>query len=150
AVFIGAIFWWLKAGLHDRIQNSSYWLGFLLILPLSLGHFFNGQYNPLIFGVFIIAVLAVVAGLWKLLAIFVGICTYLKIYPLSVGLLLALLYPRKLGWRLGLTLILMGALPFLLQQPAYVFEQYKRWFSTRAADDRRLNMDIAPRDFAMI
>ena len=150
AVFIGAIFWWLKAGLHDRIQNSSYWLVFLLILPLSLGNFNNGQINPLIIGLLMIAILAAVDGRWTLSAICVGICTYLKIYPLSVGLLLALLYPRKLGWRLGLTLILMGALPFLLQQPAYVFEQYKRWFSTRAADDRRLNMDIAPRDFAMI
>ena len=61
-----------------------------------------------------------------------------------------LIYPRTLGWRLALTLILMGALPFILQQPAYVLEQYQRWFSSRAADDRRMNMDIAPRDFAMI
>ena len=61
-----------------------------------------------------------------------------------------LLYPRQLGWRLVLTLVLMGALSFILQRPAYVLEQYQRWFSTRAADDRRLNMDIAPRDFAML
>ena len=150
AVFTGAIFWWLKAGLHDRIQTSSYGLVFLLILPLTLGNFNNGQINPLIIGLLMIAILAAAKGQWTLSAICVGICTYLKIYPLSVGLLLVLIYPRRLGWRLGLTLILMGALPFLLQQPAYVFEQYKRWFSTRAADDRRLNMDIAPRDFAMI
>jgi hypothetical protein len=150
AVFTGAIFWWLQAGLHDRIQTSSYWLVFLLILPLTLGNFNNGQINPLIIGLLMIALLAAAKGRWTLSAICVGICTYLKIYPLSVGLLLVLIYPRRLGWRLGLILILMGALPFLLQQPAYVFEQYKRWFSTRAADDRRLNMDIAPRDFAMI
>jgi hypothetical protein len=149
-VLIGAIFWWLKAGLHDRIQASSYWLVFLLILPLTLGNFNNGQINPLIIGLLMVAILAAAKGRWTLSAICVGICTYLKIYPLSVGLLLVLIYPRKLGWRLGLTLVLMGALPFLLQQPAYVLEQYKRWFSTRAADDRRLNMDIAPRDFAMI
>ena len=149
AIFIGAIFWWLKAGIHDRIQNSSYGLVFLLILPLSLGNFNNGQINPLIIGLLMIAILAAANGRWTLSAICVGICTYLKIYPLSVGLLLALIYPRRLAWRLGLTLILMGALPFLLQEPAYVFEQYRRWFSTRAADDRRLNMDIAPRDFAM-
>ena len=150
AVFIGAIFWWLKAEIHDRIRASSYWLAFLLILPLSLGNFNNGQINPLIIGLLMIAMLAARYRQWTLSAICVGICAYLKIYPLSVGLLLVLVYPRKLGWRIALTLILMGALPFILQRPAYVFEQYQRWFAFRAADDRRLNMDIAPRDFAMI
>ena len=150
AGFIGAIFWWLKAEIHDRIRASSYWLAFLLILPLSLGNFNNGQINPLIIGLLMIAMLAARYRQWTLSAICVGICAYLKIYPLSVGLLLVLVYPRKLGWRIALTLILMGALPFILQRPAYVFEQYQRWFAFRAADDRRMNMDIAPRDFAMI
>jgi hypothetical protein len=150
AVFIGAIFWWLKAEIHDRIRASSYWLAFLLILPLSLGNFNNGQINPLIIGLLMIAMLAARYRQWTLSAICVGICAYLKIYPLSVGLLLVLVYPRKLGWRIALTLILMGALPFILQRPAYVFEQYQRWFAFRATDDRRMNMDIAPRDFAMI
>ena len=61
-----------------------------------------------------------------------------------------LLYPRQLGWRLASVLVLLGALSFMLQQPAYVFEQYQRWFVSRAADNRRMNMDIAPRDFAML
>ena len=150
AVFIGAIFWWLKAEIHDRITESSYWLAFLLILPLSLGNFNNGQINPLIIGLLMIAMLAARYRQWTLSAICVGICAYLKIYPLSVGLLLVLVYPRKLVWRVALTLILMGALPFILQRPAYVLEQYQRWFAFRAADDRRMNLDIAPRDFAMI
>ena len=138
AVFVVAIFWWLKAEIHDRISKSSYWMVFLLILPLSLGNFNNGQINPLMIGLLMIAILAARYRQWTLSAICVGICAYLKIYP------------RKLGWRVALTLILMGALPFILQQPAYVFEQYRRWFSFRAADNRRMNMDIAPRDFAMI
>jgi hypothetical protein len=65
-------------------------------------------------------------------------------------LLLVLLYTRQLGWRLAAVRVLLGALSFMLQQPAYVFEQYQRWFVSRAADDRRMNMDIAPRDFAML
>jgi hypothetical protein len=44
-------------------------------------------------------------------------------------LLLVLLYPRQLGWRLAVILVLLGALSFTLQQPAYVFEQYQRWFA---------------------
>jgi Glycosyltransferase family 87 len=150
AIFIGAIFWWLKAETTDRIPESSYWLVFLLILPLSLGNFNNGQVNPMIIGLLMMAILAAHKKRWTLCVFTLGFSAYLKIYPLSVGLLLVLLYPRQLGWRLALALILMGAASFVLQRPGYVLEQYQRWFHTRAADDRRLNMDIAPRDFAMI
>lgn len=150
AIFVGAIFWWLKSKITDRIPESSYWLVFLLILPLSLGNFNNGQVNPMIIGLLMAAILAAHQGRWTLSAVALGFSAYLKIYPLSVGLLLVLLYPRQLGWRLAVTLIMMGAASFVLQRPGYVLEQYQRWFSTRAADDRRMNMDIAPRDFTMI
>jgi hypothetical protein len=150
AIFVGAIFWWLKAELTDCIPRSSYWLIFLLILPLSLGNFNNGQVNPMIIGLLMVAILAAHEKRWTLSAVALGFSAYLKIYPLSVGLLLVLIYPRQLSWRVALTLILMGAASFLLQRPGYVLDQYQRWFHTRAADDRRLNMDIAPRDFAMI
>jgi hypothetical protein len=150
AIFVGAIFWWLKAEITDRIPESSYWLVFLLVLPLALGNFNNGQVNPMIIGLLMLAILAAHQKRWILSAVALGFSAYLKIYPLSVGLLLVLLYPRQLGWRLALILILMGAASFVLQRPGYVLEQYQRWFHTRAADDRRLNMDIAPRDFAMI
>ncbi len=128
AIFIWAIFWWLKAEINRRIPKSSYWLVFLLILPLSLGNFNNGQVNPMIIGLLMIAIVAAHEKRWTLSAVALGFSTYLKIYPLSVGLLLVLLYPRQLGWRLLLTLILMGALSFVLQRPAYVLEQYQRWF----------------------
>jgi hypothetical protein len=150
AIYIWATFWWLKVELYSRLPKSSYWLVFLLILPLSLGNFNNGQVNPMIIGLLMIAILAAHEQRWTLSAVALGFSAYLKIYPLSVGLLLVLLYPRQLGWRLVLALVLMGAISFILQRPAYVLEQYQRWFSTRAADDRRLNMDIAPRDFAML
>lgn len=150
SVFLAAIFLWLKEGLHKEIAQSRYWLVFLLILPLSLGNFNNGQVNPLITGLLMIAIVAAHRRQWTFSAVCLGLTAYLKIYPISVGLLLVLLYPRELGWRLFVTLLLMGALAFLLQHPNYVLEQYQRWLGTRAADDRRMNMDIAPRDFAML
>jgi hypothetical protein len=142
AVFIGAIFWWLRVGLHNRIPRSSYWLVFLMLLPLSLGNFNNGQVNPLLIGLLMIAVLAAYSKRWAISAVCIGIAAYLKIYPLAVGLLLVLIYPRQLGWRLAVTLILLGALSFVLQQPAYVYEQYQRWFSSRGADHRGIIMNI--------
>ncbi len=150
ALFVGAIFWWLHASVRDRIPDRIHWFVFLLVLPLSLGNFNNGQVNPMIIGLLMIAILSAYDERWMLSGLAIGCATYLKIYPLSVGLLLVLLYPRKLGWRLLLVLLVMGALSFVFQHPAYVLEQYQRWFRTRATDDRRVNMDIAPRDFAMI
>ncbi|MBV8376494.1 MAG: DUF2029 domain-containing protein [Verrucomicrobia bacterium] len=150
AIFVGAIFWWLEAQINNHLPKSSTWLIFILILPLSLGNFNNGQVNPMIIGLLMVALVAAHEERWTLSAIAVGLSAYLKIYPLSIGLLLVLLYPRYFGWRLALTLLLMAAASFILQRPEYVLEQYQRWFSTRAVDDRRMNMDISPRDFAMI
>ena len=150
ALFVGAIFWWLHSGAGYRIPMQLHWVVFLLILPLSLGNFNNGQVNPMIIGLLMIAILAAHDKHWMLSALAIGCVTCLKIYPLSVGLLLVLIYPRELGWRVALVLIVMGGLTFLFQHPPYVLEQYQRWFRTRATDDRRMNMDIAPRDFAMI
>jgi hypothetical protein len=148
AIFVVGIFYWLKEELE--IPRSNYWLVFLLILPLSIGNFNNGQVNPLITGLLMIAIVAARQSQWTVSVICLSLCAYLKIYPLAVGLLLLLVYPRQIGWRLALALFLMGAFSFVLQQPAYVLDQYKRWIGTRATDDRRMNMDIAPRDFAML
>ena len=148
SVFLAGIFCWLKE--DSAIPKSRHWLVFLLILPLSLGNFNNGQVNPLITGLLMIAIVSAHRSSWTISAICLGVTAYLKIYPLSVALLLVLLYPRQLAWRLLVTMLLMGALSFLLQHPNYVFEQYQRWFGMRAVDDRRMNMNIAPRDFAML
>jgi glycosyl transferase family 87 len=148
-VFAGAIFWWLKSEIHDRVKKRHFSVVFLLLLPLAIGNLNNGQVNPLIIGLLIFSILAAHYGHWTLCAICIGIATYFKIYPLCVGLLLILFYPRQLAWRLIVVLVLLGALSFVLQRPSYVLEQYQRWISSRAADNRRTNMHIAPRDFAM-
>jgi hypothetical protein len=142
AIFVGTVFWWVKIGPHNRIPRSSSWLVFLLLLPLSLGNFNNGQVNPLLIGLLMIAVLAAYSKRWTVSAVCVGIAAYLKIYPLAIGLLLVLIYPRQLGWRLAVTLLLLGAVPFVLQQPAYVFEEYQRWFGSRTADNRAITMKL--------
>lgn len=150
ALFLSALFWWMKSGLTTWLPASIHWLVFLLALPLSIGNFNNGQVNPAITGLLVISVLAAHKQKWWVAALGIAVATFFKIYPLSIGLLLTLLYPRKLGWRLALCLIAMALLPFILRQSGYVIQQYQQWFSSRAADDRRMNMDIAPRDFAML
>jgi hypothetical protein len=128
----------LASGIYPGIKPRHRGIVFLLIVPLVLGNLDTGQANPTVIGLLLLAVAAVPAERWSLAALCVAIATYFKIYPLAVGLILFLIAPRKFGWRLLLALLVLGALPFLLQHWSYVSEQYHEWVATRSADDRRL------------
>jgi len=150
-VYLGAVAWWLRAGIHDRISSRTFPWVFLLLLPLSIGNLNNGQVNPLIIGLLMIALLAARGARWNLAALCIAATAYFKIYPLAAGLILVVLFPRQFTWRLVAALLLLGALTFILQRPSYVLEQYQLWFATRTADDRKLyKMTIAPRDLWML
>jgi hypothetical protein len=149
--YLGAVVYWLRAGVHQWIRREHYWVVFLLLLPLSIGNINNGQVNPLVIGLIMIAILAARSGHWNLAALCVAVCAYLKIYPVAVGLLLVALYPKQFTWRFLLMLIALGLIPFILQRQDYVLEQYRHWFITRAGDDRKLyKLTIAPRDLWML
>jgi hypothetical protein len=147
---LGGLAWWLKSGLH-RIPPIRYPLVFLLLLPLAIGNINNGQVNPLIIGLILIAIVAARRERWMLAAFCIAIAAYFKIYPLAMGLLLVVVYPKKFAWRLIVALFAIGALAFLLQRPGYVLEQYRLWWVTRTTDNRlEYGMDIAPRDLWML
>jgi hypothetical protein len=114
-------------------------MGWLLI-PLGLPSFNNGQANPVVIGSLLLAVVAAYRGRWNLAAIALAWPILFKVYPLAVALLLLLVYPRQLGWRLGLLLILGLLLPFALQDPSYVSRQYADWFAKLAREDRTNRM----------
>ena len=84
-------------------------------------------------------------------AICVGLSVYFKLYPVALGLVLAVVYVKEFAWRFLLALIGIGAASFLLQHPDYVWNQYQLWFVSRVADNRRLYaLQIAPRDLYMV
>ncbi len=147
---LGGVAWWLSAGLHPGILARGWGraLVFLLLLPLALGNLNSGQVNPLLAGLLLAAFVACGKERWWLAAVCIALASFLKIYPLAAGLLLALAYPRRFAWRLAAALGALAALSFVLQRPGYVGAQYHLWFATRAADNRLLYADsIAPRDF---
>lgn len=147
AVFFGAVWWWLREGLHRHITRERFGVVFLLLLPMSLGNFNNGQANPFVISLLLAALVAVKTDRWNLAALCIALATYFKIYPLAAGMLLVLVHPKKFGWRLLVALAALGALSFVLQRPAYVWEQYARWFATRSADNRlQYGSDVATHD----
>jgi hypothetical protein len=66
-------------------------------------------------------------------------------------MLLVVMYPRNLGWRLPVGLVLAGLAAFLAQHPGYVVQQYHEWIETRLHDNRHLyEQRLAPRDLWLV
>lgn len=128
----------LGSGIYPGIKPGYHGIVYLLLVPLVLGNLDTGQANPTVIGLLLLAVAAVPGERWNVAALCIAAATYIKIYPLAVGLILFLMAPRRLGWRLLLALVVLGFLPFLFQHWSYVSQQYHEWISTRSADDRRL------------
>jgi hypothetical protein len=134
-VLLAGFGWWLRMAPVIRTARQQGIL-FLLLVPLSLSSLNNGQPNPLITGLLLAALAAVARDRWRLAAVFVGLATTIKLYPLAVGLLLAAAYPRRFTPQLLLMLALAAVLPFACQHGNYVRNQYALWLGRLGKDQR--------------
>ncbi len=136
---------------RERLSNATVACLGLLLVPEALPSLNNGQANPLMIGCVLLAVAAALRERWNLATLALVVAILLKIYPLAVALLLLLLYPRQLGWRLALALALALAVPFAFQSPSYVADQYGQWFRYLHEEDRRTRIITESyRDFFML
>lgn len=145
--YLVAVFAWYRrfdSSSSSSSSSSSVWvvLGLFLLLPLSIGNLNNGQASPFIIALLIFGCMAALDGRWTLAAGCISFAAFFKIYPLAIGLLLAVIEPRKLSWRLGLGLLIFGALSLVLQRPPYVIEQYRDWWLSLGADQRRVSTEL--------
>ena len=145
-----ATFVWVRSGLQPKLDRKQLTVIYLLLFPLAIGDLNNGQSNPMISGLLILGVVAVSRRSWNLAALCFALPACYKVYPLAVGLLMCVLFPRQLAWRIALLLILVAAAAFLTQHPAYVADQYRLWVETRRLDQRRYTATDPQRDFWMI
>jgi hypothetical protein len=136
AVLVGGLLYCCRTGLPRRLSLNQQAVVFLLALPMSIGSLNNAQSNPLVMGLMLIATAAVVEKRWTLCAVSITVATLFKLYPLSLGLLLLLFYPARLGWRLLVGLAVGFLLPFL-QRTSYVLNQYAIWVRYLSAEDRQ-------------
>ena len=143
--YLAAVRSWLRDG-TSRIPVKYHATVFLILLPLSIGSINNAQSNPLVIALVMFALIASRASRWVFAALCIAVITYLKIYPLAAGLLLAVLFPKQFSWRLGVALLAFAALSFVLQKPTYVLEQYHNWVATRSVDERHFDIENRPRD----
>jgi hypothetical protein len=137
-IFCGGLAWWCRAVLPPNLTRAQRALLFLLPTPLAFANLHNGQANILIIGLLILAIAAIARSRFSLAAVLVATACVFKLYPIAIGLLLALLYRRRFAPRLALALTAGLALPFLLQRPDYVATQYGHWVEHLANNDRQL------------
>jgi Glycosyltransferase family 87 len=127
----------LKVDLFPGINQRSYGINYLLLVPLALGNLDISQANPLIAGLIMLTIAAVRVERWNSAALCIAVATLFKIYPIAVGLLICLIAPRRFGCRFFTALLLLIIAPFFFQHWSYVSDQYHAWISTRTSDDRR-------------
>jgi hypothetical protein len=135
-VFMAGMACWARMLLpldQDRARQA---LLFLLALPLALGSINNAQANPLMTGLILLSLAAAAGERWSWSALCIALACLLKIYPVAVGLLLVLIYPRQFAGRFVAALALGLGLPFVLRDPSYVARQYVNWYRVLQADDR--------------
>jgi hypothetical protein len=153
ALFLGACLWWARSGLpalqggHGTLTARQLGFFFVALLPLSFGNLTNGQTNSIVIALLLGCVTAAASERWNLAAALVALAGILKVYPLAVGLLLAVVYPKRFAPRLVAALGLAALLPFLFQRPAFVAEMYATWWQFVNADDRKhLSLEDGYRD----
>jgi hypothetical protein len=137
AVLLGGLTAVLMVNLFPGINQRNFGISHLLLVPLAIGNIDIDQANPLVAGLLLLAIAAVHVERWNGAALCIAIATVFKVYPIAVGLLICLIAPRRFGWRLLIALLLLAIAPFLFQHWSYVSDQYHRWISTRASEDRR-------------
>ena len=134
----------LELTLRERSQF------FLLLLPLSLGNINNGQSNVLLVGLLLSGVAAALVERWNVAAGCLAAASFFKVYPLAVGLLLVLSFPRRLAIRLAAAFGIVAAFPFLTQARGYVASQYYEWASRLLTEPRYGRMEPLYSDIRLL
>ncbi len=102
---------------------------YLSVALLSISPIVDVQLNNLTLGLMMVTMAAVACGRWNVAAFAVSLAVLIKAYPVALALVLVVLFPRRFLWRWLVAMIVLLGLPFGLQQPGYVLEQYGDWLS---------------------
>lgn len=134
--YLNSVLWWIRTAAPKKVSATGRGALLILILILSLGNLGNGQCNPAMLAFLLAAMTQLEVDRWNLGAASAAIAGLLKVYPLSVGMLMAAAYPRRFASRLAGAFMIGLAIPLVLQRPTYVWKQYSLWIQCQFADHR--------------
>jgi hypothetical protein len=149
--FLAAVGWWCRSALPRSLTPTGRALVFLLVIPVTVTTIVNGQVGGLVAAAVILTVAATASERWNWAAAFATLACLIKAYPVALALLLCVCYPRRFAGRFAIALLAGLSLPFLLQSPAYVADQYGSWLHLLGSSDRHdWSLEIANRDVALL
>jgi hypothetical protein len=122
-----ALLTWARRCLPIDLTWNQRGLLLLLVLPTSLHSMYNGQANLLMLSAILLGMADAASDRWNGAAAWLALATLIKVYPLGIGLIVAILYPRRFAPRYVIALIFGLALPFATQAPSTVVGQYASW-----------------------
>jgi len=138
AVYVAGL-WWFVRDVIPSVWTRPRTAAFLLLGGLgALRGLWNAQSNALVVGFLLLGTAALVRALendgrddagrrWWLAALLLAVPVCLKLTPLAPVLLLCALWPRRLAWRLAISMAVLFLLPFLTRPPVVVLEHYREW-----------------------
>ncbi|MFO0973827.1 MAG: glycosyltransferase 87 family protein [Phycisphaerae bacterium] len=101
----------------------------LLALPLAIRGSWNGQSNVLVAAALAAGAACIVRQRMVAAAGLLAATFFLKVSPIAVAFLIAMMAPRRLAVWLALALLLGLALPFATTSPGLAVEQYRGWLT---------------------
>ncbi len=151
SIYLYGFYRWIRSAANLREDNPLIGVVFLLLMPLSLTSFNNGQVNLLMMGGLLLGLNLVLEGkyFWAGCALSVGVI--FKIFPVFIVFLMTLAFGWMFlpGFLLGILVLCLA--PFLFQSPTYAYSQYVEWLGTLQSGDRSmLILEVAYRDFWLI
>jgi hypothetical protein len=126
-LYAAAIITWARRVLPARLTGDDLALLLLLVLPMSLHSIYIGQANLLMISAMLLGLADATRGCWNRAAGWLALATLIKGYPVALGLLLVVLYPRKLALRFFGAIAVGLVLPFATLAPGVVLGQYASW-----------------------
>lgn len=139
-----------RAGLPVRLGPGERAAFLLLLAPSAVTSLNDGQTNGLLLGLLLHGVVAAMRGRGPAAGATLAGGTVIKVYPLALGLLLGVLQPRRVLPWLALALVVLFGLPFLLQEPGWVWGQHRALVELLAAEDRTQDLANAYRDLRLV
>jgi hypothetical protein len=151
SLFLWAMFLWIKEVFPQAVNRDQIAQFFLFAVPMTLASVNNGQINPLLTACLLFSVVLAKRQQFVWCGVVLGAAFWIKVYPLSLALLLLLVYRRQLALWLPAAILAGFALPFLLQQPAYAASQYGSWLEFLQTHDKvNAQLDYWPRDVRLL
>lgn len=127
AAFAACLWVWVRHGLPWKPtpnQAAALVLLVAVVVPVSLS---TAQANLVMTGLVLAGLTAAAHDRWWVAAFTLAAATLVKVYPLALSLVLAVVFWRKFPARYAIALAVLMAVPFLTQAPEYVADRYAEW-----------------------